>query len=109
MVEAESRSSLGGLGMSRKKFTIIGPVSMEPLWEPVEKHAAALGWAVISWCQLYEELALLFATLATPDNKVAAFAAWHQVRSDRTQRHMLRALVDHSETSRICARTSSGP
>jgi hypothetical protein len=82
--------------MSEKKFAIVGPISMEPFWEPVEKHAAALGWAVISWCQLYEELGLLFATLTSPDNRAAALAAWHQVRSDRTQRHMLRAVVGNS-------------
>ncbi len=75
---------------------IVGPMDVAPLWEPVEKHATALGWTVISWCQLYEEMGLLFAALTTPDNKSAALAAWHEVRSDRTQRHMLRAVVKNS-------------
>jgi hypothetical protein len=69
-------------------------LSHPELWTNVEQHAAGLGWAVIAWCQLCEELGLLFAEVS--GNGTVALAAWHQVQSDRTQRAMLRAAVESS-------------
>jgi hypothetical protein len=69
-------------------------------FEGVERHASALGWVVLEWCRIYEELGLLFVELVNPDNRQALLAAWHAVKSDRTQRFMLRAVAENS----LCGR-----
>jgi len=78
--------------------------SDKSLWEPLERHVTALGWVVVSWCELYEELGLLFVDVINPDKSAAVLAAWHEVRSDRTQRHMLLAAVKNTLNSKPSVR-----
>lgn len=82
--------------MADDNHTPLAALYREGAFAAVERHASALGNVVVSWCRLYEELALWFVDLVNPDNRDALFAAWHEVKSDRTQRHMLRAVAVNS-------------
>jgi hypothetical protein len=56
--------------------------------------AIELGWIAYEWNRLHEALGELFADAMGADT-YTALSAWHAVRSDLTQRHMLKAAAAH--------------
>jgi hypothetical protein len=54
--------------------------------------AHEIGWIAFEWNRLQEALAELFAD-AISDHQPIAFNVWHSVRSDLTQREMLKAAA----------------
>jgi hypothetical protein len=60
--------------------------------------ALELGWITYEWNRLQETLAELFSDTLGGDPNIA-FKVWHSVRSDLTQREMLRAAVDHKSAT----------
>jgi hypothetical protein len=56
--------------------------------------AQEIGWIAFEWNRLQEALAELFAD-AISDHQPIALKIWHSVRSDLTQREMLKAAAEH--------------
>jgi hypothetical protein len=56
--------------------------------------AIELGWIAYEWNRLHEALGELFADAMGADT-YTALSAWHAVRSDLTQRQMLKATAAH--------------
>jgi hypothetical protein len=56
--------------------------------------AVELGWIAYEWNRLHEALGELFADAMGADT-YTALSAWHAVRSDLTQRQMLKAAASH--------------
>jgi hypothetical protein len=68
-------------------------------------YVSALGQLALAWNDLQESLAALFLSLhlhgppqAGDRVDYAPLWVWHSIRSDRTQKEMLRALIDHTTT-----------
>ena len=80
------------------------PVSKRSLRTPTQRRreqerqfkplAIELGWIVYEWNRLQEALGELFADAMGADT-YTALSAWHAVRSDLTQREMLKAAAAH--------------
>ena len=64
-------------------------------------YVTALGQFALAWNDLQESLGALFWTLMSPRPVEGAFVhheplfVWHAIRSDRSQREMLKAAVNH--------------
>jgi len=56
--------------------------------------AVELGWITYEWNRLHEALGELFADAIGADT-YTALTAWHTIRSDLTQRQMLKAVAAH--------------
>jgi hypothetical protein len=70
------------------------PIDEKPtLPQVLARHAQALGLVSIAWTQAHEALASIFGMLLTPEMPTKAWAAWHAVGNDRSQRAMLKALM----------------
>jgi hypothetical protein len=59
-------------------------------------HAEALGHVSLAWTRLHEIMANLFGLLLAPVAKERAYAIWHSIKNDRSQRDMLLALAEAS-------------
>jgi hypothetical protein len=59
----------------------------------MEKHSAKVGRAVNKWNNLHDELGTIFADLVNANDHPVGLTAWHALRSDNTQRTMLRAVA----------------
>jgi hypothetical protein len=57
-------------------------------------YALQIGHLSRSWNQLHENLCGIFARVVSPHNRNIAYAIWHEQRSDRTQRGMLRSACE---------------
>lgn len=57
-------------------------------------YALEIGHLTRSWNQLHENLCAIFARVVSPHNQNIAYAIWHEQKSDRTQREMLRAACE---------------
>jgi hypothetical protein len=57
-------------------------------------HAEALGHVSLAWTTLHEVMGMLFASLLMPASQEHAYAVWHSIKNDRTQRDMLKALAE---------------
>src|ERR1700722_15244380 len=55
-------------------------------------YALEIGHLARSWNQLQENLCLIFTRVATADNTNIGRAIWYAVRSDLSQREMLKAV-----------------
>jgi hypothetical protein len=72
-----------------------------PFKEPTRKqfeairrpYQLAIGRVALTWNGLQDSLALLFWTVIGVQNGNVPFALWHCIRSDRSQREMLKAAV----------------
>jgi hypothetical protein len=69
-------------------------------------YVAALGQLTLAWNDLQESLAALFWTtmlysppLAGDFVNYTPLWVWHSIKSDRSQREMLKAAIDHSHTA----------
>jgi hypothetical protein len=62
----------------------------------LDAHATLLGHVSLAWTELHETMASIFAALLSPDSKSKAWAVWHSVGNDRTQRGMLLAVAAHT-------------
>lgn len=63
--------------------------------ELLRPFATEIGFAVIEWNDLHEEMAILFSLLVSANGSTAKapVAAWNAVLNDRTQREMLLAVA----------------
>jgi hypothetical protein len=70
-------------------------VTLTKLTEVMELtgHAEALGHVSLAWTRLHEIMATLFGLLLRPVPEERAYAIWHSIRNDRSQRDMLSALA----------------
>lgn len=57
------------------------------------KHALAVGRLTLAWNSLHEQLGKLFWTITGGDSAVV-LSAWHSLKSDRSQRDMLKAAAN---------------
>jgi hypothetical protein len=73
---------------ARKKGT---QLQFDRAFRPV---ALEIGRLARYWNQLQEELGQIFCKLIAPDKTYIASAAWHSLKSDLTQRQMLRATAN---------------
>jgi hypothetical protein len=68
-------------------------------------YVTALGQLALAWNDLQESLAGLFMTLVNPPPKEGDFVTytplwvWASIKSDRSQREMLKAAINHSPTN----------
>jgi hypothetical protein len=83
-----------------KPRIIVRPTA-EGLARKFKPYAVELGYLVYSWGRLQEVLGRLFWVLSGISNGHHALAIWYAVPSDRTQREMLRALVESKHSSRL--------
>jgi hypothetical protein len=76
----------------------IDVVTLTKLTEIMELtgHAEALGHVSLAWTRVHEILAMLFGLLLRPVAEERAYAIWHAIRNDRSQREMLWALAQAS-------------
>jgi hypothetical protein len=74
----------------------VDPVVLGELIEAAElaSHAEALGHVSLAWTTLHEVMGMLFAYLLMPAPQEHAYAVWHSIKNDRTQREMLKALAE---------------
>jgi hypothetical protein len=63
----------------------------------IRRYAIHTGEVIWAWNQLHYVLNLLFLNLATPENKLFGHAMWHSLRSDNSQRSVLRAALQSSD------------
>jgi hypothetical protein len=59
-------------------------------------HAEALGHISLAWTRVHEIMAMLFGLLLRPVPEERAYAIWHSIKNDRSQRDMLWALAQAS-------------
>lgn len=91
-----ARASASGSSFSGEGLGMAGedPIDEKPtIPQVLARHAQALGLVSIAWTHLHEVLASIFGMLLTPDMPTKAWATWHAVGNDRSQRAMLKALM----------------
>ena len=73
----------------------VDEVTLTKLAEIAElaSHAEALGHVSLAWTRLHEIMAILFGLLLRPVPEEKAYAIWHSIKNDRSQRDMLSALA----------------
>jgi hypothetical protein len=59
----------------------------------LDDHARDIGYIVIAWNALHENLGKLFGAIVARIGTQAALAAWNALTNDRTQRYMLQAAT----------------
>jgi len=59
-------------------------------------HAEALCHVSLAWTRVHEIMAMLFGLLLRPVPEERAYAIWHSIKNDRSQRDMLWALAQAS-------------
>jgi len=76
----------------------VDEVTLTKLTEIAEltSHAEALGHVSLAWTRLHEIMAMLFGLLLQPVTEEKAYAIWHSIKNDRSQRDMLLALAEAS-------------
>jgi hypothetical protein len=81
--------------MPKKKRSLRTPIQRRREQERQFKPLAVeLGWITYEWNRLHEALGELFADAMGADT-YTALSAWHTIRSDLTQRQMLKAVAAH--------------
>lgn len=69
------------------------------LWEAksksIRQYATRTGEVIWAWNFLHERLQMVFVWLALPDDLEAGLAIWHSIRSDSSQRNLLRAALEN--------------
>jgi hypothetical protein len=59
------------------------------------EHATLVGCVAIAWNKLQNTYAKAFALVATPDDLSLGYVLWNSIKSDRTQRDTLAAVLEY--------------
>jgi hypothetical protein len=85
----------------------VKPLSPSAVRRHLKPYAIEIGQITLVWNRLHENLALLFWYAIGPEKGGVSFAIWNRLSSDRTQRDILKVVIDagaflsHSNGRRI--------
>ena len=72
----------------------IRKIGVEYNRERMQPYAKIIGELAIEWNGLHVELAKMFALVINAENGETGFRIWYQLRSDLSQREILRAAIE---------------